>query len=121
MELGYCFLIGGGEKITDTVIGIVAGSVFNSGSLERKKPIIAFSFDEIGKTKISGRASRSLVEQGLDLGEVMRKAGEVAGGLGGGHNIAAGCTIPTTREAESNFLKKAKEVIQVQLQINSRA
>jgi len=40
--------------------------------------------------------------------------------LGGGHNIAAGCTIETTREAENLFLKKAKEVIQIQLQLDPK-
>ncbi|MFH1056850.1 MAG: DHH family phosphoesterase [Candidatus Micrarchaeota archaeon] len=120
MDLGVFYFIDARGEVPDTVIGIVAGVFFNSGLVERNKPVLAFSFDEEGKTKISGRASRALVEKGLDLGEVMRKGGEAAGGLGGGHTIAAGCTIPTTREAEDLFLKKAKEVIQVQLQIQGK-
>jgi RecJ-like exonuclease len=120
MDLGAFYFFDGRGFVADTVIGTVAGSYFNSGALERNKPILAFSFDEEKNTKISGRGSRHLIEQGLDLGEVMRKAGEAAGGLGGGHNIAAGCTISTTREAEDAFLKKAKEVIQVQLQLDPR-
>ncbi|MEM4255473.1 MAG: DHH family phosphoesterase [Candidatus Norongarragalinales archaeon] len=120
MDLGVFYFLDARGVIADSVIGIVAGGFFNSGMVERNKPIIAFSFDEEGKTKISGRANKTLVEKGLDLGEVMRKAGEAAGGLGGGHSIAAGCTIATTREAETKFLKKAKEVIQVQLEIVSK-
>ena len=120
MDLGAFYFFDGRGAVADTVIGTVAGSYFNSGALERIKPILAFSFDEEGKTKISGRGSRKLIEQGLDLGEVMRKGGEAAGGLGGGHNIAAGCTIETTREAENLFLKKAKEVIQIQLQLDPK-
>jgi len=119
MDLGTFYFFDGRGEVSDTVIGIVAGGFFNSGIIERNKPILAFSFDEEGRTKISGRASRALVEKGLDLGEVMRKAGEAAGGLGGGHSIAAGCTIATTRDAETKFLKKAKEVIQIQLQIEN--
>ena len=119
MDLGVFYFLDAREIIADSVIGIVAGGFFNSGMIERNKPIIAFSFDEEGKTKISGRANRILVERGLDLGEVMRKGGEAAGGLGGGHTIAAGCTIPTTRDAETAFLKKAKEVIKVQLEIKA--
>lgn len=120
MDLGAFYFLDGRGEIPDTVIGIVAGGFFNSGTVERNKPVIAFSFDEEKKTKISGRASRDLIAKGLDLGEVMRKSGEAAGGLGGGHSIAAGCTIPTTREAEKAFLMKAKEVIQVQLEINPK-
>ncbi len=53
------------------------------------------------------------------MGEVMRKAGQDAGGLGGGHTLAAGCTIPTTRDAEKAFLLKAKEIIKIQLEMDS--
>lgn len=116
MDLGAFYFIDGRGAISDTVVGIVAGGFFNSGTVERVKPVLAFSFDEEGNTKVSGRASRALIEKGLDLGEVMRKAGEASGGLGGGHNIAAGCTFASTREAERAFLLKAKEVVKVQLQ-----
>ena len=117
MDVGAFYFLDARNHIPDTVIGIVAGGFFNSGLVERNKPVIAFSFDEEGKTKISGRASRALVEKGLDLGEVMKKGGAAAGGLGGGHTLAAGGSIPTSREAEASFLKKAKEVVSVQLQL----
>ena len=119
MDVGAFYFLDARGEIPDTVIGIVAGAFFNSGLVERSKPIIAFSFDEENKTKISSRGSKGLIEAGLDLNEVMRKAGEAAGGLGGGHKIASGATIPTARDAENAFLKKAKEVIKVQLQLNS--
>ena len=120
MDVGPFYFLDARGHIPDVVIGIVAGAFFNSGVVERNKPIIAFSYDETKQTKISGRASRALIEKGLDLGEVMRKAGEAAGGLGGGHSIAAGCTIASTREAENVFLKKARQIIEVQLQLLSK-
>jgi len=116
-DLGAFYFFDARGKVSDTVIGTVAGSLFASGLFERNKPVIAFSTDEEGNTKISSRGSKYLAKRGLDLGEAMRKAGEASGGEGGGHNVAAGCTIPPTKEAEMKFLKKAKEVIEIQLQL----
>lgn len=111
-DYGAFYLVDGRGSIEETVVGTVIGGFFNSGVLHRSKPILGFSLDEKSNTKASGRGSKQLVEKGLDLNLVMRLAAENVGGLGGGHKVAAGATIPAGRE--SDFLKKAKEIVEKQ-------
>ncbi len=58
--------------------------------------------------KSSVRGNLKLVEKGLDLGLVMKEAGESVGGTGGGHNVAAAATFEPGRELE--FVKKVDEL-----------
>lgn len=80
--------------------------------LDQDKPTIAISKAE-GSAKISSRGTRSLIDRGLDLAESMRIASEPLGGVGGGHAVAAGATVPLVREDE--FLKNLDEVTARQL------
>jgi single-stranded-DNA-specific exonuclease len=116
-DMGAFLFLDGRGKVSATVVGTVAGAFFNSGLFDRSKPVIAFALDEEGFTKVSGRGCRELVDAGLDLGEVMRKASAEVGGEGGGHNVAAGAFFPGSPESDLKFLKKAKEVIEIQLQL----
>jgi len=99
-----------GNKILDTVVGIVAGMSFFKANLE--KPIIAFASNEDG-IKVSARATRALVEKGIHLAKALKKAAEFVGGNGGGHSIAAGATIPKGKEYE--FLEKLDKIIGKQI------
>ncbi|MEK6923741.1 MAG: DHH family phosphoesterase [Candidatus Micrarchaeota archaeon] len=112
-DFGAFYFVDARGEVEDTVIGTVIGSFFASGNFSRSKPIIGFSTDPSGGVKISGRASKPLVEQGCDLNLLMREAAQSSGGLGGGHKIAAGASIPDGREEE--FLRKAKEILEKQL------
>jgi single-stranded-DNA-specific exonuclease len=47
--------------------------------------------------KISSRATKQLVEKGLNLGALLSRLSAEYGGKGGGHNIAAGAEIPSDR------------------------
>ncbi len=89
----------GRDRIRDTVVGIAAGMILGSGEAKPDMPLIAFAESEDG-VKVSARAPRNLLMMGLDLAEVMRKAAAMVGGEGGGHNIAAGATIPKGTEEE---------------------
>ena len=101
-----------GSQIRDTVVGIVAGMLLNSEGFRRDMPIIAFADSDDG-VKVSARADKSLVRKGLDLASVMKIAAEVVGGYGGGHNIAAGATIP--RGKEEQFLDAVDDMVLAQL------
>jgi RecJ-like exonuclease len=101
------------KEINENVIGTVANMVLNSRVLNPVKPIIAFSETEDGGIKVSARATRELVEVGLNLGKAMLYASEKTRGEGGGHDIAAGAKIEKGMEDE--FLKYAKEEIRRQL------
>ncbi|MDO8056941.1 MAG: DHH family phosphoesterase, partial [Candidatus Hermodarchaeota archaeon] len=79
------------------------------------KPVIAFVYARDGRVKVSARTTRRIVEAGADLGEAMNlAAAEIGSGSeGGGHNIAAGATIP--RGQEQRFLEIVERVLRKQL------
>ena len=101
MDLGKFLLLDARGVIPDSIIGVVAGMLY-AGT--RKKPILALSLEEPGKIKLSTRGTRSLVEAGLNLGKILSECCAQVGGVGGGHNIAAGASIP--EEKLDEFLKE---------------
>lgn len=96
-----------GSAIRETVVGIVAGMILGSEKA-KNKPIIAFADADDG-VKVSARAPKDLVDNGLDLAGIMGKASEYVGGMGGGHTVAAGATIPKGKETV--FLEKVEELV----------
>jgi RecJ-like exonuclease len=103
--------------VEDTVIGIVAGMLLGSGDIPCDRPLLAFAVsvddNNIEMTKASARGTKELVERGLDLSSAMRRASESVGGTGGGHNIAAGATIPPGKEAD--FLAEIDRIVSAQM------
>lgn len=89
-----------GDAILDTIVGIVAGMCFQTA--DRSRPILAFAKTQDGNLKVSARGTQDLVRSGLDLADAMSRAAQAVGGVGGGHNVAAGATIPP--EAKQEFL-----------------
>jgi single-stranded-DNA-specific exonuclease len=63
--------------------------------------------------KVSSRGTQELIARGMDLSSAMRAVAEKVGGVGGGHNIAAGATIPASRKDE--FLDLLDEMVGAQL------
>lgn len=102
-----------GEGIRDTIIGIVTNMMLNGEEVDKRLPLLGFAFTENGDVKVSARASQSLVDQGLDLAVALTHAAKEVNGIGGGHNIAAGATIPKGKEEE--FLRFVEEKIRSQL------
>ncbi|MDI6887252.1 MAG: DHH family phosphoesterase [Candidatus Thermoplasmatota archaeon] len=101
------------DNIGEKIVGIVAGMVLNSG-IAQDLPLLAFAQTDDGKQiKASARATRELVAKGIDLAAALTKAAQVVGGVGGGHNIAAGATIP--KGSEEEFLNEVERVIKEQL------
>lgn len=79
---------------------------------DQEKPVFAFSIRN-GKLKISGRATSYLVNKGLDLASALREVSSELDGVGGGHPIASGATVPMTKEKA--FLEKLDKKIGTQL------
>ena len=102
-----------GEGIRDTIIGIVTNMMLNSEDVESDLPLIGFANTENGDVKVSARTTQAFVDKGLDLSKALRHAAEKLNGVGGGHNIAAGATIPRGKEEE--FLDLLENEIKVQL------
>jgi single-stranded-DNA-specific exonuclease len=102
-----------GNGIRDTIVGIVTNMLINSEDVESNIPLIGFAFKDDGQVKASARGTEELVEKGLNLSAAMKKAASSLDGLGGGHNIAAGATIPRGKEEE--FLDILEKEIKKQL------
>jgi RecJ-like exonuclease len=106
-----------GTKVRETIVGIVAGMALGTGGVRSDRPIVAFAtVDGDGETeelKVSSRAPHALVRQGLDLSAVMREAARSVGGDGGGHDVAAGATIPAGTRAA--FVEAADAAVAEQL------
>ena len=78
----------------------LAGSVAGAGMqfyFDQSRPSFGLSVME-RQTKISARGTRTQIAQGVDLAAACREAAESLEGNGGGHNIAAGATIPKGKE-----------------------
>jgi RecJ-like exonuclease len=102
-----------GDEIRETIVGIVAGMALGTDGVDADKPILAFASTGEGETKVSSRATGPLVGRGVDLSVVMREASQSVGGDGGGHDIAAGATIPEGEE--DAFVDAADAIIAEQL------
>lgn len=90
--------------------GVVAG--LGIRYLYTDRPLVVLNHKD-GIVKISGRGSKPLVRDGLDLSVALRKAAESVGGVGGGHTIASGASIPPG--AEEKFLSIVDEIVGEQL------
>ncbi|MFP4175315.1 MAG: DHHA1 domain-containing protein [Halobacteriales archaeon] len=103
-----------GDEIQDTIVGIIAGMSYSKSCVDRSKPVIAFAdVEEEGEKKVSSRATKSLVRRGLNLAEVMSECSSAVGGDGGGHDIAAGATIP--ENAVQEFVDEVDSVVDEQI------
>ncbi len=103
-----------GDAILDTIVGIVAGMCFQMA--DRSKPILAFARTPEGSLKVSARGTQDLVRSGLDLADAMSGSARALGGVGGGHNVAAGATIP--QESKQDFLNLVDKTVGGQMAKN---
>ncbi len=103
-DFGAFYFLDGRGSISENIIGTVCGMILRQSW---EKPIIGISSGEKETIKISGRGSRKLVEEGLNLGDLLKKTVHDIGGVGGGHKIAAGASIPKDRINE--FLLRFSE------------
>jgi len=102
-----------GDRIRETIVGIVAGMAMGTDGVDANKPIIAFADADEAETKVSARGSQALIRQGLDLSAAMTEAAKAVDGEGGGHDIAAGATIPEGMEAA--FVENVDRIVGEQL------
>ena len=102
-----------GTRIRETIVGIVAGMAISTPAVDGGNPIVAFASKNETELKVSARGNYRLVRNGLDLSAVMREAARAVGGDGGGHDVAAGATIPA--EQREAFLAAVDELVGEQL------
>jgi RecJ-like exonuclease len=102
-----------GAEIRETIVGIVAGMAVGVEGVDPDRPIVAFADKEETGVKVSARGTPTLVRRGLDLSRVMGESAAAVDGEGGGHDVAAGATIP--EGARRAFLNRADKVVAEQL------
>jgi len=112
-EHGFIQYFHAGEEIRDTIIGIVTGMLLHSNYAKQGMPIIGFAEKDNGEIKASARAPSLLRQRGIDLSKAMQRVASRLGGTGGGHEVAAGATIPQGKEEE--FLCMLEKEIRNQL------
>ncbi len=112
-ELEYIYVLNGEDFVSEKIIGTISGILMTSLP-NVEKPLVAYAnVPNEGLAKLSSRTTDMGVHKGVNLGEVMRVAGERFGGKGGGHNIAAGGQVPL--DLVDDFLKFANELVGKQL------
>lgn len=114
-RLGHLQYFHAHGEIRETIVGIIAGMSSSLDCVSRDVPIIGMATSE-GGTKVSARGNHDLVLRGLDLAAALGAAAAAVGGVGGGHDVAAGATIPECREDE--FLAILDAAIGAQLAKN---
>ena len=102
------FVINGKGVIDERMVSTVSSIVTSSGLIGEPKPIVAMTDAEGGKIKVSGRLPDELKGK-VNLGLIFREATEKIGGVGGGHDVAAGAEFPKENEAE--FVKLVDESV----------
>lgn len=115
IKLNHLQYFDAGSAIKETVIGIVAG-MSTSVTADRNYPIIAFADAQEG-IKVSARGTQDLVRKGLNLSQALATVSAQVGGAGGGHDIAAGATIPVNSKDE--FINKLDSMLGSQMLKNN--
>jgi len=103
------------DHIDDRFIGLIVSLSMSLGLVDTSRVIAGFAHSRFrkGLTKVSCRASKDLVRRGVDLGKAVKVAASSVGGIGGGHDAAAGAQIPRGKEEE--FLSYIDKVLGAQI------
>jgi single-stranded-DNA-specific exonuclease len=76
---------------------------------DQSKPTLSLSHKG-GDVRISSRANKHIVDDlGVDLGAALKSACAIAGGSGGGHNVASGGRIALGKE--DAFIKDVDRLV----------
>jgi RecJ-like exonuclease len=111
-EMNYIQYIYSEDKVLKSVMGTISSVGISVKIFSDSKPILAMA--RMHKDiKVSGRATKDLVEKGVNLGKALNDASLSFGGQGGGHDIAAGAMIPY--KEMDNFLNLVNDMVEHQL------
>ncbi|MFQ5819045.1 MAG: DHH family phosphoesterase [Candidatus Heimdallarchaeota archaeon] len=103
------------QVIDHLIVGTITSIALISRIVPIEKPLVGLAETGEGMIKISARGTRELVENGLDLGVVLRNVlvdGSITGEAGG-HDIAAGALIP--QRTEEIFLNLLESTLLLQI------
>ena len=87
-------IVNGKGIIDESMTGAVSSLISSSKLFGESKVTIVTTLTRSGEAKISTRATEQLVQRAVNLGKILQDLSPKYGGIGGGHAIAAGATIP---------------------------
>ena len=103
-------IINAKDKIKDTLIGTMASILSFSSVYKEGTIIITMAYNE-DKIKVSTRMAGRKSKPNRNLKKLLDSIINVTGGISGGHQNAAGCTIDKIQEEEFiNLIKKKLDV-----------
>jgi single-stranded-DNA-specific exonuclease len=112
-ELESIYVVRGDGFIDEKVLSPVC-TILSTTLTQLGKPIIAYAtISGEDQVKVSSRGSESLLQRGLNLGDIMQVASEKYSGRGGGHDVAAGAQVPI-KDVEA-FIKLVNDLVKRQL------
>ncbi len=104
-------IINAKNNIKDTIAGTLASILSNSLIYEEGTIITTMAFDEDkNRIKVS---SRIVGKNGRNAREILQRVVDEVGGEVGGHECAAGCTIP--KDKEKQFIELLKKNLEIEL------
>jgi len=113
-ELDNIYVVCGENFIDDKIIGAIS-TILSLSLPNPEKPLIAYAnVEEENLAKFSARTMDTMINRGVNLGEVMQVAAEKFQGKGGGHNVAAGAQVPIDKVEE--FITLVNDLVRRQLQ-----
>ena len=101
-------LVNGKGVIDENMTGAVS-SLVSSSNLFGDKVTIVTAHTITGEAKVSARGTEHLVEKGVNLGKILQTLSAKYNGVGGGHAIAAGATVP--QDQLEQFLSEFEKTI----------
>jgi len=105
-------IINAKDKIKDTLIGTMASILSFSSVYKEGTIIITMAYNE-NKIKISTRMAGRKSKSNRNLKNLLDSIIHIIGGISGGHQNAAGCTIDKTQEEE--FIDLIKKKLDVEI------
>jgi len=88
-------IVSGRGVVDESMTGAVSSLISSSKLFGESKVTIVTTLTRSGEAKISTRATEQLVQKGVNLGKILQDLSPKYGGVGGGHAIAAGATVPS--------------------------
>ncbi|MFQ5711878.1 MAG: DHHA1 domain-containing protein [Candidatus Geothermarchaeales archaeon] len=103
-------LVDGRGVMGDRFTGTFA-TYYSHSPLYKNRVVIAYCDTSGDKVKLSARAPREFVDRGFNLGKIIAEVASRNGGVGGGHNVAAGATLPREKLADAldGIVKRVSE------------
>ena len=98
-EEGYV-IINSGDNIKDSLIGTLASIISKSNLYSGGTIIMSMAYTLDGFIKVSARIASVNGNHYVNLNKIMKKVVDKIGGVGGGHDVAAGALIPQEKEKE---------------------